>query len=147
MPRALVVGSEIWFESNAIVRAKGMIDLYVYLIVAPGTRIGHGKVALLESIAAAGSISAAARRMGMTYRRAWELIDQMNKAFGRPLVSGHVGGSGGADLTDLGRDVIARFRRIEAEARALAAPHAFALQSEISSQLQHVREPDPGDQP
>jgi molybdate transport system regulatory protein len=110
-----------------------MIDLKVYLTIPPDTRIGHGKVQLLESIAAAGSISAAARSMGMTYRRAWELIDHMNRAFGRPLVSGHTGGSGGADLTDLGRDVVARFRLIESGARALAAPHALALQSEISA--------------
>jgi molybdate transport system regulatory protein len=124
-----------------------MIDLHVYLIIAPDTRIGHGKVTLLEKVASAGSISAAARQTGMTYRRAWELIDQMNKAFGHPLVSGHVGGSGGAELTDLGRDVIVRFRRIESEARALAAPHMSAWQSQISATDHRAVPPDSDDEP
>jgi molybdate transport system regulatory protein len=51
----------------------------------------------------------------------------MNKAFGRPVVTGHPGSAGGAELTDLGRDVVRRYRRIEAETQALAAPHLVAL--------------------
>jgi molybdate transport system regulatory protein len=109
-----------------------MIDLHLYLTIGPDTRIGHGKVLLLEAVAMAGSISAAARSLDMTYRRAWELIDHMNKAFGRPLVSGHAGSSGGAELTPLGRDVITRYRAIESEARSGAAPHIAALQAMIA---------------
>jgi molybdate transport system regulatory protein len=119
-----------------------MIDFHFYLTIAPHTRIGHGKVRLLEAVAAAGSISAAARSLDMTYRRAWELIDHMNKAFGRPLVSGHAGSSGGAELTALGRDVIARYRAIEQEARSHAAPHIAALQAMIAE-----RPEDPAPQP
>jgi molybdate transport system regulatory protein len=110
---------------------NAMIDLHVFLILSPDTRIGHGKVRLLETVAAVGSISAAARKLDMTYRRAWELIDHMNKAFGSPLVTGHTGSGGGAELTGLGREVIARYRAIEAEARSRAAPHIAALQDRI----------------
>jgi molybdate transport system regulatory protein len=109
-----------------------MIDFHFYLTIAAQTRIGHGKVRLLEAVATAGSISAAARSLDMTYRRAWELIDHMNKAFGRPLVSGHAGSSGGAELTALGRDVITRYRAIEADVPRHAAPHITALQAMIA---------------
>jgi molybdate transport system regulatory protein len=106
-----------------------MIDLHIFFKVAPDTRIGRGKIQLLEAVAATGSISAAARSLEMTYRRAWDLLDHMNKAFGQPLVDGHAGRTGGARLTDLGREVVARYRRIEAEARALAAPDIAALEA------------------
>ena len=111
-----------------------MIDLHLYLTIADETRIGHGKVRLLEAVATTGSISAAARSLDMTYRRAWELIDHMNKAFGRPLVSGHTGSSGGAELTVLGRDVIAKYRALEADAHRAAAPYVAALDAMIGEQ-------------
>jgi molybdate transport system regulatory protein len=111
-----------------------MIDLHLYLTIAHETRIGHGKVRLLEAVATTGSISAAARSLDMTYRRAWELIDHMNKAFGRPLVSGHTGSSGGAELTPLGRNVIARYRALEADARLAAAPHIAAIEAILAEQ-------------
>ncbi|MGA2494399.1 MAG: LysR family transcriptional regulator [Roseiarcus sp.] len=104
-----------------------MITVRVFLKLSPDTRIGLGKIQLLEAIETAGSISAAARTLKMGFRRAWELLDHMNKAFGRPVVTGHPGSAGGAELTDLGRDVVRRYRRIEAETQALAAPHLVAL--------------------
>jgi molybdate transport system regulatory protein len=110
-----------------------MISVRVFLKLSPNTRIGLGKVTLLEAIEATGSISAAARSLDMTFRRAWELLDHMNKAFGRPLVVGHQGSTGGAELTDLGREVIARYRRIEAETKAVAAPHLAALEAEVAT--------------
>jgi len=64
-----------------------MIDLRFQLRLDADTRIGPGKIALLEVIARVGSISAAAREMEMTYRRAWDLIDHMNKAFGQQLAA------------------------------------------------------------
>ena len=106
-----------------------MITVRFFLKLAPGTRIGLGKIQLLEAIESAGSISAAARTLKMTYRRAWELLDHMNKAFCSPVVTGHAGNAGGSKLTDLGRDVVSRYRLIEAETRALAAPHLAALEA------------------
>ncbi|MBP0575571.1 LysR family transcriptional regulator, partial [Mycobacterium tuberculosis] len=78
-----------------------------------------------------GSISAAARSLDMTYRRAWDLIDHMNKAFGRPVIMGRTGASGGAELTPLGREVVSRFHALETEFARLAAPHLAALDAAI----------------
>ena len=76
-------------------------------------------MALLEAIREHGSISAAARDLGMAYRHAWELIDDMNRAFDSPVVRAASGGraGGGARLTRLGRSVALRFRAMEAAAR------------------------------
>lgn len=89
--------------------------------LAPGKKLGPGKVRLLELVAGTGSISAAAREMGMSYRRAWLLIEDSNTLFGAPLVESSAGGAGGggARLTALGQQVIAAYRRIEREADAL----------------------------
>lgn len=96
---------------------------------AAGVRVGPGKVALLEQIERSGSIAAAGRSLGMSYRRAWLLIDSLNQGFGRPLVSSRTGGSrgGGAELTALGREVVRRYRRIERAASAAAAADLQAL--------------------
>lgn len=104
-----------------------MISLRIQLKLDPDTRIGAGKIRLLEEIGRTGSISAAARALDMTYRRGWDLIDHMNKAFGQPLVHGTTGGQGGAQLTDLGRAVVARFRALEAEVTQVATPHLDAM--------------------
>ena len=78
-------------------------------------RLGPGKAELLELIDAQGSIAAAGRAMGMSYKRAWSLIDEMNRAFDQPVVLSVRGGAGhgGAELTDTGRAVIAHFRALE----------------------------------
>ncbi len=91
--------------------------------------LGPGKADLLEAIAANGSISAAARRMGLSYRRAWLLVDTMNSAFAAPLVAAAKGGEGGggATLTPLGIEVRGRYRAMVAAATAAAAPEAKAL--------------------
>jgi molybdate transport system regulatory protein len=91
--------------------------------IAPGCSIGPGKVGLLESIGATGSLSAAARQLGMSYRRAWLLLDSLNRSFRKPLTAASVGGrgGGGVELTDLGREVIAEYRRLEADVDRLAA--------------------------
>ncbi|MFO1302449.1 MAG: LysR family transcriptional regulator [Burkholderiales bacterium] len=85
--------------------------------------LGPGKVALLEAIAREGSITAAAKALGMSYRRAWLLVDTMNRNFSTPLVEAGAGGShgGGAALTPVGRDVVDRYRRIESTAAHAAA--------------------------
>ena len=91
----------------------------------PEIAIGPGKADLLEAIAKSGSISESARRLGMSYRRAWLLVDTMNRCFLEPLVSSATGGSGGggAQLTPFGHKVLATFRRLESRVeRALDQP-------------------------
>jgi len=85
--------------------------------------LGPGKIALLEAIARDGSITAAAKELGMSYRRAWLLVATMNRSFRTPLVEAGAGGShgGGAALSPLGQEVVERYRRIEATAAQAAA--------------------------
>lgn len=80
--------------------------------------VGPGKADLLAAIAATGSITAAGRSMGMSYKRAWLLVDTMNRCFREPLVAAAKGGTGGgsARLTPAGERVLALYRRIEAHA-------------------------------
>ncbi len=91
--------------------------------------IGPGKVALLEAVAETGSISAAARQMGMSYRRAWVLIDEMNRALCTPAVSTAAGGAhgGGTALSPVGQELITRYRAVENAARMAAAADLAAL--------------------
>jgi molybdate transport system regulatory protein len=93
--------------------------------------IGPGKADLLEAIAATGSISAAARRMGMSYKRAWLLVDTMNHCFRTPLVAAAKGGQagGGARLTPLGQQVLRRYRSMEARAARGAGRDLAVLKS------------------
>jgi molybdate transport system regulatory protein len=89
--------------------------------------IGPGKAELLEAIAATGSISESARRLGMSYRRAWLLVDTMNRCFREPVVTSATGGTGGggAQVTRFGREVLARFRKLETSVeRAMDRPLA-----------------------
>lgn len=91
--------------------------------------IGPGKTELLELINEYGSISAAGRAMGMSYRRAWMIIDGLNSAFRAPLVTKQTGGSGGggAVLTELGREVVTRYRQIEKQSVENSAADLKAL--------------------
>lgn len=101
-----------------------MATLSIRIDVGPGNRIGPGKVQLLEMIAKHGSISAAGRALGMSYRRAWTLVEAMNGGFGRPVVEAQIGGKagGGARLSSFGADLIAHYRAIERAADKAAAP-------------------------
>ncbi len=107
-----------------------MAHLSITLILESGARIGPGKAALLESVHDTGSISAAARAMGMDYKRAWTLIDSLNRAFDKPVVDRATGGAGGggAVLTPFGADVLARYRRIEAAASEFGTADLKALE-------------------
>jgi len=91
--------------------------------------IGPGKIKLLELIAQSGSISAAGRAMNMSYRRAWMLIDSLNRSFRSAVVETQLGGTrgGGAALSALGHDVIARYRAIERAATKASARELAAL--------------------
>ncbi len=99
------------------------------ILLGEAIALGPGKAALLAAIGQTGSISAAARAMGMSYRRAWTLVDEMNRAFRAPLVASEAGGrrGGGAVVTVLGNDVLARYRRMEAMARRALADEISAF--------------------
>jgi molybdate transport system regulatory protein len=94
---------------------KSAHELSIRLTLAPGQMIGPGKIALLEGVRAEGSISGAARAMGMSYKRAWELVDEMNSMFVQPAVLTSKGGKagGGALLSDLGAELIRAYRALE----------------------------------
>lgn len=91
--------------------------------------IGPGKIDLLRQVAEGHSISAAARAMGLTYKRAWLLIDSLNRGFGRPVVEAASGGrgGGGARLTPLGEALVARYGALEAKLNATVQPELDAL--------------------
>lgn len=88
--------------------------------------LGPGKVQLLEAVGEHGSISAAARSMRMSYRHAWEMLDDLNRCFRQPVIETETGGraGGGARLTDFGRELIDRYREMQAKA-------CSALQSDL----------------
>jgi len=94
-----------------------------------GIAIGPGKIALLEAILQTGSITAAAQQMSMSYRRAWLLVDELNRALREPAVESAVGGArgGGTVVTESGKELIRRYRAIEATAHAAAAEDIAAM--------------------
>ncbi len=96
---------------------------------------GPGKADLLEAIQKTGSISAAAREMQMSYRQAWLLADAMNQCFRTPLIVTDKGGAsrGGAQVTALGKKVLARYRLMQRSLETAAAKHAKALMAELAS--------------
>lgn len=99
-----------------------MMRLSIRLDIDNGDRIGPGKIALLEAIQASGSISGAARQLGMSYRRAWLLVEEINKSLREPAVAAATGGrqGGGATLTSAGERLITLYRSIEKNAHASA---------------------------
>jgi molybdate transport system regulatory protein len=99
--------------------------------LTPDSALGPGKIALLERIEATGSLSQAARELGMSYRRAWLLLDDLNKMFNGPAATASVGGSGGggARLTELGREIVKAYREIEVAAEKAAGARIAWLAS------------------
>ena len=100
-----------------------------------GRALGPGKVRLLELVAETGSISAAARRMAMSYRRAWLLVDALNQTFRDAVVTTRGGGAGGggADLTAFGVEVVAGYRAMEREAADALARRVAKLEQALSA--------------
>jgi len=105
--------------------------------------LGPGKIRLLEAIGKTGSISRAGRALGMSYRRAWLLVDDMNRCFRAPVVATQPGGvkGGGAALTPFGVALIENYRAIEAQAAAAAMPRLQALENSLRRQRGRSQKP------
>jgi molybdate transport system regulatory protein len=100
--------------------SKGIAKTRIRILLGSAYAIGPGKADLLQAIEKTGSISAAARNLGMSYRRAWLLIDTMNQCFREPVVGTATGGKGGggAQITASGKAVLRAYRAMEASATA-----------------------------
>jgi molybdate transport system regulatory protein len=103
--------------------------LSIRIDLASGDRIGPGKIALLEAIRSTGSISGAARALGMSYRRAWLLVEEVNRTLREPAVTAEMGGrhGGGAVVTPVGERVLGLYRTIESHARTAAQQEFRAI--------------------
>ncbi len=108
--------------------------LRLRLLFPPDVMLGPGKADLLEHIAETGSISGAGRAMGMSYKRAWSLVEEMNAAFREPLVLSVRGGAsgGGASLSDTGEAVLAHYRKVVALAASAAKDEIAAIRALLS---------------
>lgn len=107
--------------------------LRIRIVFGDADMIGPGKAELLERIDRCGSIAAAGREMGMSYKRAWELVGTLNAMFRDPLVESTRGGpgGGGAVLTEAGRDVLTLYRTFERAAAEIGAGQLADLQSRL----------------
>jgi molybdate transport system regulatory protein len=119
--------------------------LSLRLEVGDAVRLGPGKVRLLELIDETGSISAAGRAMEMSYRHAWLLVDSLNSAFREPVVATRAGGHAAkrAEVTPFGREVLRRYRAMEAKARTLLADDLRALEAALRPDVpdRHMHDP------
>ena len=99
------------------------------ILMGAAVALGPGKADLLDAVADAGSISAAARAMGMSYRRAWTLVEAMNRDFKEPLIATSAGGSGGggAHVTETGFEALRRYRAMEDKASAAVSDEIGAF--------------------
>ena len=99
------------------------------IYLSPDLIVGPGKIDLLKAVRDTGSISAAARKIGMNYKRAWYLLDTLNKGFHQPVVEAAPGGrgGGGARITSLGETLITSYTAIEAACAAAADAQLAAL--------------------
>jgi len=106
-----------------------MARLTIRIDFDDGSGLGPGKVQLLELVARTGSIRKAAAELGMSYRKAWLLLQALRETFGTPLVETISGGKsgGGTSLTTAGREVVSRYRRLERVAGKAAAADLKAL--------------------
>jgi molybdate transport system regulatory protein len=98
-----------------------------------GRALGPGKIRLLEAIASTGSISQAGRQLGMSYRRAWLLVDDMNGCFRDPVITAQPGGArgGGATLTAFGQSLVDSYRAIEADTHVAALKYLRDLEAAL----------------
>lgn len=109
------------------------------VLLGSSIAMGPGKADLLDAIAIEGSISGAAKRMGMSYRRAWILVETMNQCFRGPLVDAARGGAGGggAQLTPLGKVALDQYRSMEAKAAASVGPELKRFRALLNKDAAH----------
>ncbi|WP_416759627.1 winged helix-turn-helix domain-containing protein [Roseateles sp. So40a] len=109
--------------------AKPALKLRMRVTIGDVIAVGPGKIDLLEALDETGSITAAAKSLDMSYRRAWLLIDELNRSLKEPAVATAAGGAkgGGSVLTDTGRSLIALYREIEATAQEACKPEIRQL--------------------
>src|ERR1700694_546847 len=115
--------------------AAALSSLSVRIDLDTEGRIGPGKIALLENIRAHGSIAAAGRAMDMSYKRAWDLVDEINRICRQAAVERQTGGKngGGALLTPFGPSLVARYRKIERAAESAARKELLALRADMGA--------------
>jgi molybdate transport system regulatory protein len=120
-------------EPVSMPKSSTLPSLSVRIDLDAEGRIGPGKILLLEKINACGSISAAGRAMDMSYKRAWDLVDEINRICGHAAVARQTGGKngGGAILTPFGVSLVARYRKIERAAASAVRKELIALRTDI----------------
>jgi molybdate transport system regulatory protein len=120
-----------------------MVRLTIRIDFEPGHALGPGKVRLLEQIEETGSIRGAASALKMSYRRAWLLLQALEKTFGASVIDTATGGpkGGGASLTGMGKKVVRLYRKMEKSAAAATAPEAKALMHSRYSKSKKPRKP------
>lgn len=103
---------------------------------AENSNIGPGKVELLESIKVHGSVSKAARSMGISYRKAWLLLNSVNRSFTIPATVNSTGGhgGGGAEITPFGVLLIERYREVERKLNVVASEHLKEIRAQVSTE-------------
>jgi molybdate transport system regulatory protein len=121
----------------------GNVRLTVRIDFGADRALGPGKIRLLEAIGKTGSISRAGRTLGMSYRRAWLLVDDMNRTFRAAVVATKPGGArgGGAALTPFGVALIENYRAIEAQAAAAAMPRLQSLENSLRRKRARPQKP------
>lgn len=120
-----------------------MTRLTLRLDLENNVRIGPGKIRLLELVKETGSIAAAGRAMGMSYRRAWLLVDSLNRAFREPVTRTQPGGrrGGGTWLTQTGLELLSAYRNLEKESLAAGAASIRKLEGLQAGRRRRVQEP------
>ena len=115
--------------------------LTLRVLGASAPAIGPGKAELIARIGETGSISAASRAMGMSYRRAWQLVEALNRDFRAPVIATAIGGEhgGGARVTPFGQRLVARFRAMERKASAAIAADLRRFGADLRPQRRRQR--------
>ena len=123
-------------QLTAASRPRAAVGLTLRVDLGAHGALGPGKIRLLEMIDEHGSITLAGRAMGMSYRRAWLLVDSLNRMFRAPVVATQAGGAGGGGtrLTELGRELVRRYRLMENQAAAAVQESLRALEAELSAE-------------